>query len=118
MFRLKAKGTARIVHNITVLIPVPQDGGQPKKHKITADFEILEQSEYDEIIDKALAASQVVDSVVCRRVVKNLGDIADENGNPLVFSAEVLEQVIAEPFARKALVEHYQTLAAGGRLGN
>lgn len=118
MFRLKAKGAARVVSNIPVLIPVPQDGGQPKKYKITADFEILEQVEYDEIIDKALAAGQVVDSVVCRRVVKSLGDIADENGNPLAYSAEVLEQVIAEPFARKALVEHYQILAAGGRLGN
>ena len=64
-----------------VTIGVPIDGGEVENQECTAEFEILDQDEYDKLMGN--------DVLFCQRVVTGFGDdIQGEDGQPLPFTEE------------------------------
>lgn len=53
-----------------------------------------------------------------RASILHLSDIIDEDGEPVSYSTELLDAVLAEPWARVGLVKAYWTALSGNRAKN
>lgn len=97
-----------------VIISVPKDGGAVQKHEITADFLLLPQNELDELIEASRDAEDgSVDRDILRRVVKQLGDVADAEGKAIDYTPELLERMLKKAYIRAALISTYFEASSG-----
>jgi hypothetical protein len=53
-----------------------------------------------------------------REAIVGMADIADENGQPIVYSEDLRDQLIAVPYVRGAIARTYFTAIAKGVAGN
>lgn len=105
-------------------IQIPLDGGGVEVQKIDAQFEIIEQTEHDDIVMGKADRTDLLERVIknVRQRKKNPKDddqpILDENGAPLAFEdAKVL--MLLTPYIRVALYAGYGKAANGqGRIKN
>jgi len=81
---------------------VPTDEGQVAQ-SLTARFRVTEGGEQMQVEEFLRAA------------VLHLSDIVDDDGAPVEFSPALLEQIIAEPWARVGLIKAYWSEMAGGQ---
>lgn len=88
-----------------VEIKEPQDGGSVKKHLVDAQFEILPQSENDEIL---LGGQDIM-----ARVLRDFRGFQDEEGREIPFSDEMRQSLLEEPYIRTAFLEAYGQAAYG-----
>ena len=94
-----------------VTIQVPIDGGEVTKHEVQVQYELISESEYKTFAEQG-------DEALLIRVVKNWKDIADENGEPLVFSKKNLLAMAQVRFARIGLVHGYMSAESGAPIKN
>lgn len=101
----------QFTHRVKVMVPV--DSGH-REETFKATYRVLtvdKVAEYD-LHDGGDSARFLRDVVVA------LDDIAGEDGNALPYNAEVLEAVIALPYARAALAGGYFEAVGKARRGN
>ncbi len=85
----------------TATLMVPTDTGhQPET--LMVRFKVLEGAEQMQIEEFLRAA------------ILHLGDVLDDEGEPVAFTPALLEQIILEPWARVGLMKAYWTEMAGG----
>ena len=53
-----------------------------------------------------------------RKSILHLGDLCDEDGNPVEYSEDVREAILGLPYARVALIEAYTAGLHAARAGN
>lgn len=102
-----------IIKNWPVIISKPQDGGKVQTHEINVDYLMLPQDELSELIESSKENNGYTDIDICRRVVKGINGIADEQGKGIEYSPELLERLIQRPYIRTALVSTYFDAVAG-----
>lgn len=88
--------------NWPVTVNIPQDGGKTKKQKFVVEFDLIDQSEFDEIYNNG---GKDID--LLKRVVVGFDGVADAAGNPVAFGAESLGQLMAIPYVRAGIVQSY-----------
>lgn len=102
--------TFKLILNPTFLtramITVPTDAG-PVEQSLNVRFKVLP----DEA--EALESTEFL-----RQAILHLDDIVDDGNDAIPYSTELLEQVIARPFARVGLVRAYYQALAGAKAGN
>ena len=91
-----------------VLIGIPRDGGGISKARISAQFELLPNSEF-----QAIYSNGGNDEDLLRRVLLGWSDVADADGNPLAFGSETRETLIQITYVRSALVAAYMECCSG-----
>ena len=91
-----------------VTVTVPKDGGGVTRHTFECEFELLKQSEFDEVY-----SGGGTDRELLLRVTSGWRKYADEEGNDVPFTREALEAEIDTPFVRNALVAAYLQLSQG-----
>lgn len=102
----------RRVNEWPVVINVPQSGGTVQKQKMTVDFELLPQTEMDEVMQESRTADQ--DAALLMRVVKGWGQAKDEDtGEALEFNAETCANLVNISYVRAALIRSYFEAASG-----
>lgn len=113
------------VHSFTwpVRVQVPEDGGRKVQRTFTAVFTVVPPERVSELVHLAMgdeSGATNSDLLILREVVQDWKDVGDEQGNPILFSAENLEALAAHPYIRRALVEAYLDAVSGNkvRLGN
>ncbi|MCC7487622.1 MAG: hypothetical protein IT529_21820 [Burkholderiales bacterium] len=90
-------------------INIPRDGGGSTKARCTIEFELIEQTEIDEILGGG------GDRDLLDRVVRGWGaDVTDAEGNPLPFTPENKARVLAITYARAGIVAGFFEAASGG----
>lgn len=90
-----------------VTISVPQDGGTIAQMQCKAQFEILQQDEYDKLYN-----GKVADFL--KRVVVDWDEsIQDEQGHPLPFDEQAASDLFSIPYARQGFVDAYHVACAG-----
>jgi hypothetical protein len=102
MFKLQKSPT----FTTKVTLVVPTDEGQVEQ-TIKARFKLVG--------DELTQADPVT---FLRAAVLSLSDIADEDGNQLSYDSDLLDKMLALPFARVGLVRAYWQAMAGAKLGN
>ena len=100
MFKLAAKREV----DWPVEIPVPVDGGGVRKCKQNVRFALLTSKEQDAVYEAGGSDLDLLHRVV-RGWAEN--DFRDEADQPLPFTTENLDRVLAESFARVAFVTAY-----------
>lgn len=100
-YRLKKNRT----FTTTATLTIPSDEG-PVTQTLGVRFKVLPGAE----------AMQVEDFL--RTAILHLSDIIDDDGEPVAFSETLLEQIIAEPWARVGLLKAYWNEMAGARAKN
>lgn len=116
-FVLKNPDTPRHVTGWPVVVQTAADGGKVRKDEITVDYEVISQDAVDAIVAEA-QGGQVranADSALLERVVKNVGGLVDESGQPVVFGDGVLAQLLAQTNVRAAMVAAFFDVASGRR---
>jgi hypothetical protein len=108
MFNIEAKPTFRR----TVTVRVPDEDGSHEETMI-ALFKVATDEELAGVdLDTDAGTTEF-----CRRVIVRLDDLADAKKQPVAYSPETLEQVLAMPHVRVAIVRTYTrevlTAAAG-----
>lgn len=109
MFRIVER--PEFTHEVPVQVPV--DGGW-KTEKLKARFRILP----DEELDTGDLTQVEASKEYLRRIIVRLEDLADEAGQPLDYSDEVRERVLALPYARLALMRAFSLAQVKAREGN
>ncbi len=109
MFKLAAEPTFR--HTVTAKVPV--DGGfEDQKFQVTFRAIGVEEAEgYD-----LMAADSSKEFL--KRIIVELHDVADAEGQPLEYSDSVRDQVTRLPWARKAIAKAYFAALNGAKEGN
>lgn len=102
MFKLQKSPT----FTTKATLVVPTDDG-PVEQTITARFRLVS--------DELTQADPVT---FLREAVLSLSDIADEEGNQLAYDSDLLNKVLALPYARVGLVRAYWQAMSGAKLGN
>lgn len=105
MFRIAKQTTV----DWPVTVNIPRDGGTTVKATFTARFEVIGQSEADEIIYGG--ADGVRD--LLKRVLVGWKGVADEGGTETEFSEEARGALLDIVYARAALFEAYGRAANG-----
>lgn len=113
MFVMSSKNAERVVKKWPVIIGVAQDGGRVTKHQIHIDYLVISDAEVAELRMASLENGTSVDADLLRRVVRGIHDVQDEDGNPLEYSEELLEDLIAMRSACFAMAVGYHELANG-----
>lgn len=109
MFKLATNPT--FTHKVEVLVPV--DGGHAKQN-FKATFRVMstdDAAKFDFSDPESNAA-------FLREVLVSTDDITGEGGDPLPYSDELRDQLIAIPYARTGLAKTYFDGVAKARLGN
>lgn len=89
----------------TATLMVPGDDG-PQRETMTVRFKLIPDYEQLGTMD------------FLRLAVLNLGDIVDDDGEPVPFTPELLEAVLGEPWARVGLVRAYWETVTGAAVKN
>jgi hypothetical protein len=110
---IKASDLVRIVRNWPVVVPVPEDGGKISKHEIFVDYEVLPQSELEELEQTARQSGESMDSLLLSRVVKSINGLVDEQNKPIEFNEETLAASKNRGNQRQAMVLAYYDVHAG-----
>ncbi|MEX0841715.1 MAG: hypothetical protein WD039_05460 [Xanthobacteraceae bacterium] len=109
MFKISEKPT--FTHVVKVLVPV--DGGH-REDTLRATYRVLPIDEVKKIdLDAADGATAFL-----RAVIEKLDDIADHDGNAMVYSDELRDRVIALPYCRAALAQGYFDAVSKAKAGN
>ena len=97
-----------------VKVPIPQDGDYLLA-RLDVLFAALRQDEIDRMKGVGLADGQKppTDREIALRVVRGWRELQGEDGNPVPFSAEALEQLLLEPAMRTAIVMTYLAAVSG-----
>jgi hypothetical protein len=109
MFKLIDNPT--FTHVVKVMVPI--DGGH-REETFKATYKVLKTNEINRFDLSDPGASR---EFLCEAVV-SLEDIADAQGNPLPYSDELRDQVLALPYARSALARGYFDAVSKARSGN
>jgi len=80
----------KIIKGWPVVVPTSLDGGKIRKDEILVDFEVLLQSEVDDIIKTAQETEENYNKALMREVVKSINGKVDENNQPIEFNEETL----------------------------
>lgn len=105
MFKIQSEASVKW----PVTINIPRDGGDVTKAKCTVHFELIPSDEFNAIYDNGGN-----DEDLLHRVVKGWGsDVADEDGNPLVFNEENLDKLLRISYARVGFVQGYMECSSG-----
>lgn len=111
MFKLATEPTFR--HKLRARVPV-NGGHQEESFEVTYRVLTVEQiAEFDLVNADAERTGDFL-----RRVIVELHDISDAQGNPVEYSDEVRDAVLNLPYARSAIVQGYFDGVAGARKGN
>jgi hypothetical protein len=102
MFKLQKSPT----FTATATLLVPTDEGQVEQ-TIDVRFKML-----------PVDAGELPTDEFLRQVILRIDDVVDDEGEPLPYGPEMLEQMIATPFARVGLVKAYFQAVSGARAGN
>lgn len=95
----------------TVKVRVPVDGGfEDQSLKVT--FRVLPNGQFS---NAGGVEGQIEDM---RKAIVSMDDLVDGENNPVPFSDELKEQLIAVSYVRLALVQAYIDAVAGARTGN
>lgn len=129
-FRILQKDEQRLVR-VPVMIPVPVDGGDVKKHQVQVTYMIPRQS----VVDKLMARlrdgdelSELGDSYVAR-----VDDVEEADGSPVRYAsdracaieghkdydakaAEIRNEVLEVTYARSAIMATFWKLLRGERI--
>lgn len=97
-----------------VKLPIPTDGDYVLA-RLDVLFAALPQAEIDRMRGVGLAEGEQApsDREIAVRVVRGWRDLQGEDGNPVPFSAEALEQLLQTPAMRTAIVMTYLAAASG-----
>lgn len=97
-----------------VKVPIPSEGDYVMA-RLDVLYAALPQSEIDRMRGVGLGEGETApsDHAIARRVVRGWRDLTDEQGNPVPFSSEALEQLLDTPAMRTALVLTYLAAASG-----
>ena len=104
-----------IIRNWPVIINVPQDGGTIAKHEITVDFMLLSQDRYSELLKDFEESGTEPNVEMLKRLVRGIKGVADESGNPLEFSEELLARLTKKAYVRVALFNAYTDANTGNK---
>jgi hypothetical protein len=89
-----------------VVVQIPIDHGKVQKAEFDAEFEILEQSEHDELVN---AGGDLIE-----RVLVGWARVKDEDGNQDInFGPEQKRQMLGITYARIALLKAYYEACQG-----
>lgn len=110
---VKKSGETRIVHNWPVVVPTALDDGNIRKDEIRVDYEVLPQSEIDDITRTAQQAGQSGDSALLRRSVKSISGEVDENNNPIPFNEDTFTEALDRSNQRMAMTNAFFDVQAG-----
>ncbi|MGQ8367139.1 hypothetical protein [Glaciecola sp. 1036] len=90
-----------------VTIKAPVDGGQTQEFTCSAEFEIIDQDEYNALINDDIA-------FLCRVVVGFGNDIAEEDGTPIPYNQKnKLRLFKAGGYIRLGFIDAYHRASAG-----
>lgn len=94
---------------VTVCVPV--DGGH-KDQTLKVKFRVVDVDELSEA--EGLAGQQKL----LRRVVCGLEDVVDDGDQPIPYTDELRDQLIAVPYVRAAMLQTYLAAIGKTRVGN
>lgn len=103
----------RIVRNWPVVIPTALDGGKIRKDEIFVDYEILLQSEADDIGRTASQAGESGDKAILLRTVKAINGMVDDTNNPIPFNDDTLADALERVNQRLAMTNSFWDVMAG-----
>lgn len=109
MFNVLANPT--FTRPVEVSIP---DGDGHKKESLIATFSALSDSQTEEF---NLSDPDGVKAFL-RAAIVSLDDLGDDQGNPVPFSPEILENLIGRPYVRISLLRVYTRAQIEGLAGN
>lgn len=103
----------RVVRDWPVVIPTALDGGKIRKDEITVDYEVISQSEIDDIIKSArdTGGSDAVDLLT--RSIKSINGMVDESNAPIPFNDDALAEALNRPNQRSAMLGAFFDVHAG-----
>lgn len=109
MFNINQK--PEFTRTVTVRTP---EGGSVRIDTFQASYRVLD--------DDTLAGFDTMtldgQKDFIRATVTSLGDIIDDDKNPIPYSSDLLEQVMTNSFARNALMETYSLAYVESQVGN
>lgn len=97
----------------TVKIRVPRDGGFANE-TVKATYSVIPVEEYAKF---DMTTEQGTKDFLIRAIV-SLGDIVDENDEPLEYNDELRDRLLSLPYMRIGLSAGYHKGVADARLGN
>lgn len=103
----------RIVKNWPVVIPTALDDGKVRKDEIFVDYEVLPQSEADDIVRTASQAGESADAALLRRSVKTINGQVDEANNPITFDEDTFADALDRTNQRMAMSGSFWDVQAG-----
>lgn len=107
MFKVVSEPT----FTVPVTVCVPVDGGH-KDQTLKVKFRVVD---VDELGDATGLEGQ---QKLLRRVVTGLEDVVGDDEQPLAYSDELRDQLIAVPYVRAAMLQTYLAAIAKTKLGN
>lgn len=112
MFKLTTD--PRFTHQVKVQVPV--DGGF-KEQSFKATFKVLP---IDQLVteEDAAASDETAQALTLRKVVVGLDDLVDDANEPIPYSDEIRDQLIAVPYVRIALMQTYIRAITKVKAGN
>jgi|APTNR8051073442_1049403.scaffolds.fasta_scaffold114480_2 hypothetical protein len=96
-----------------VMVPVPTDGDYLHA-RLDVQFELLPQTELDKMRGLGLADGEApaTDLQICQRVVRDVR-VKNKAGQVAPFTPQVLQQLLAAPMVRTAMVATYLAVTSG-----
>ena len=107
----KVVRNAEFTHDVLVVMPV-DDGFE--EHKLRTRF----RSKTDEELAAFDFQTRAGQDEFLRAVIVRFEDVIDETDAPLPMSDELMDQMLATPNVRVALMAHYGEARSKARLGN
>ncbi|MDE2595952.1 MAG: hypothetical protein KGL44_03645 [Sphingomonadales bacterium] len=105
----KVNLTPTFTHPVTVCVPV--DGGF-REDKCKATFRVLPAE------DLGMGDAQISQVESVRRILVNMEELEGDDGQPMAWSDELRDQLIAVPYVRAALIQTYLAAVTKTRVGN
>ena len=111
---VKKTDEPRIVRNWPVVIHTAEDGGKVRKDEIFVDYEVLPQSEVDDIMRSSQQSGENADTALLRRSVKSISGIVDEStNNPIPFNDDTFAEALDRTNQRVAMANSFFDVQSG-----
>lgn len=115
-----------IVVKWPVYLPEPQDGGTIKKHKITVHFLAepteVQQERWKQMNDRTSSgdphAALKAQQEMLEAVFVGWDEVWGEDDQPLAFTDETRDRMVAYPWRRDAILDAYNQMAKGQKAKN